>query len=173
VSLERPQDSDNPLRPLDVSWVVVDELFYFDQTPWPASADGTGYPLVRTGLASWGGPSAADTDGDQMPDAWELDYFGSLEQIVPDWDEDELTNLEEFIAGTDPTNPASVFIIEDMNAPTLYWTAAPGRTYSVYWTDNLRQPFIRLASGLTTGSYTDTLHSGDKANYYRIKVEME
>lgn len=173
VALERPQDSDDPLKPLDISWVVVDELFYFDQAPWPTSADGTGYPLVRYGLTSWGAPSATDTDGDQMPDAWEMTYFGSLEQILPDWDGDGLSNLEEYIAGTDPTDPASVFIIEDMNVPTLYWTAVPDRTYSVYWTDNLLQPFVRIAFGLTTGSYTDNSHSGGTANYYRIHVEME
>ena len=173
VALERPQDSDDPLRPLDISWVVVDELYYFDQAPWPANADGTGYPLVRTGLTSWGAPSAADTDGDQMPDAWEMAYFGSLEQILPDWDDDGFSNLEEYIAGTDPTNPASVFIIEDMMVPTLYWTAVPGRTYSVYWTDNLRLPFVNIAFGLTTGSYTDNWHAGENANFYLIHVEME
>ena len=31
VALERPQASDDPLNPLDISWVVIDELFYFDQ----------------------------------------------------------------------------------------------------------------------------------------------
>jgi hypothetical protein len=173
VALERPQDSDDPLQPLDISWVVVDELYYFDQAPWPGNADGTGNPLVRYGLTSWGAPSATDTDGDQMPDTWEMTHFGSLEQILPDWDEDGLSNLEEYIAGTDPTDPASVFIIEDMLASTLYWTSTPGRTYSVYWSDNLRQPFICIAFGLTTGSYTDRLRSDGNAHYYRIQVEME
>jgi hypothetical protein len=173
VALERPQDSDDPLRPLDISWVVIDELFYFDQAPWTDHADGTGNPLVRMGLTSWGVPSATDTDGDQMPDAWEMAHFGSLEQIVPDWDGDGFTDLEEYIADTDPTDPLSVFIIEDMVVPTLYWTAASGRTYSVYWTESLQLPFIRIASGLTSGSYTDDLHSGGNANYYRIQVEMD
>ncbi|HSR87378.1 MAG TPA: hypothetical protein VLL07_00370, partial [Pontiella sp.] len=173
VALERPQDSDDLLRPLDISWVVVDELYYFDQAPWPDNADGTGYPLVRYGLTAWGAPSVTDTDGDQMPDSWEMMHFGSLEQVQPDWDFDGFSNLEEYIADTDPTDPASVFLIEDMNVPTLYWTAVPGRAYSVYWTDNLQLPFIRIASGLTSGSYTDSLNASGKANYYRIEVEME
>ena len=173
VALERPQASDNPLQTNDISWVVVDEVFYFDQAPWPSTADGTGYPLIRTGLTSWGGPSATDTDGDQMPDAWEMTHFGTLEQTVPDWDQDGFTDLEEYIADTDPTDPASVFVIEDMIVPTLYWTAVPDRSYSVYWTDDLSQPFLRIAFGLTTGSYTDTLNTVGNANYYRIQVEME
>ena len=108
-----------------------------------------------------------------MPDQWEMDHFGSTEQILPDWDQDGFSNQEEFIAGTDPTNSASVFVIEAIHAPTLYWTPVPERTYSIYWTDNLNQPFIRIASGLTSGSYTDSLHSGNNANYYRIQVELE
>ena len=108
-----------------------------------------------------------------MPDAWEMTCFGSLEQVRPDWDEDGFSNLEEYIADTDPTDPASVFIIEDMMVPTLYWTAVQGRTYSVYWTDDLSQPFMRIAFGLTTGSYTDNFNSVGNANYYRIQVEME
>ena len=47
-----------------------------------------------------------------------------------------------------------------------------GRTYSVYWADDLQQPFVQIASGLTTGSYADNLHTNGPS-YYRIKVEME
>jgi len=174
VAVERPQASDNPLKPLDVSWVVVDELFYFDQSPWPDGADGTGFPLLRTGLTTWGAPTATDTDADGMLDGWESGYFGSLDQMgFMNWDSDPFSNLEEYIADTDPTNPASFFVIEDMNAPTIYWTAVPGRSYSVYWTDDLQQPFVRIASGLTTGSYTDNQPATDSPNYYRIKVELE
>ena len=53
VALERPQGSDNPLQPSNISWVVVDEVFYFDQAPWPSGADGTGDALVRVGLNDW------------------------------------------------------------------------------------------------------------------------
>jgi len=172
VALERPQESDDPLLPLDISWVVVDELFYFDQSPWPSGADGTGFPLLRTGLSIWGAPTATDTDADTMLDSWETGYFGSLDQAgYMNWDSDLFSNLEEYIADTDPTDPSSFFVIEDMVAPTIYWTAGLGRTYSVYWSADLQQPFERIAEGLTTGSYTDNLHPTGP-NYYRIKVEM-
>ena len=117
-------------------------------------------------------PGNGDLDGDGILDTWEMAYFLALEQIHPDWDFDGQSNLEEYIADTNPTNPASFFAVEDLVVPTLYWTAKPDRTYSVYWTDDLNQPFTRIAFGLTTGSYTDSGHSNSPSFYY-IKVEMQ
>jgi hypothetical protein len=46
-----------------------------------------------------------DSDDDGLPDQWELDNFMDLDEIATgDPDNDNLTNLEEFNAGTDPTN---------------------------------------------------------------------
>ncbi|MCH9021287.1 MAG: hypothetical protein IID32_00800 [Planctomycetes bacterium] len=47
VALERPQDPDDPINNPGVSWVVVDEVIYFDQAPWPTEADGIGSTLDR------------------------------------------------------------------------------------------------------------------------------
>jgi hypothetical protein len=47
-----------------------------------------------------------DTDGDGLADWWELQYFGDLNQEAgEDFDGDSFSNLEEFEAETDPTNP--------------------------------------------------------------------
>lgn len=174
VALEQPQDSDDPQNPLDISWVVVDELFYFDQSPWPDGADGTGFPLIRTGIVEWGAPSATDADADQLQDVWENSYFSSLnEQPEGDWDMDGFNNLEEQICGTNPTNDQSYFAITNLIAPTLEWPAVSGRSYSVYWTDDLQQPFSRIASGLSNPSYTHSNHSTNAGNYYYITVEMK
>jgi len=54
VAIEYPQLSDDPLAPDNISWVVVDEIFYFDQAPWSPEADGTGQALMRTGWTTWG-----------------------------------------------------------------------------------------------------------------------
>jgi len=45
LALEKPLAPDLPIEPL--VWVIVDEVIYFDNVPWPAGADGTGRSLAR------------------------------------------------------------------------------------------------------------------------------
>ena len=107
-----------------------------------------------------------------MLDGWEIDNFGSTEAGLPgvDTDGDGANNMAEFIAGTQPTNAASCFRIEQVSPTGLSWTAVPGRTYSVERTGDLRQPFSPIATGLTVGSYTFNATTNGSANYYRIRV---
>jgi hypothetical protein len=45
-----------------------------------------------------------DSDGDGMLDAWEVQYFGSLDRDGNgDFDQDGISDLDEFIYGSDPT----------------------------------------------------------------------
>jgi len=45
IAIERPQLGD--VQEDEVSWVIVDEVIYFDQSPWPSRADGMGDCLER------------------------------------------------------------------------------------------------------------------------------
>ena len=50
----------------------------------------------------------ADSDNDGLPDGWEYDNFGDLEQgAEDDPDEDGLTNLYEYLTGRDPNEAES------------------------------------------------------------------
>jgi len=52
-------------------------------------------------------PGNNDTDADTLPDSWELQFFDNLNQTGDDdFDGDGFTNLEEYSAGTDPTDPS-------------------------------------------------------------------
>jgi hypothetical protein len=49
-----------------------------------------------------------DSDGDGLPDSWELAHFGNLNQTATgDFDGDGVSNLQEYLDGTDPANANS------------------------------------------------------------------
>lgn len=176
VAIEWSQASDDPLNPLDNSWAILDELYYFNQSPWPDDAAGTGYPLVRSAITTWGVSTPSDTDADGLDDNWENTCFGSLAQNgIDDPDNDLFSNLEESICGTHPTNGLSYFAIEGLQVPSISWTSVTGRTYSVYWTDDLQHPFTQIAWGIVSpqNSFSDPLHSTNSCNYYYIAAEMQ
>lgn len=138
-----------------VAYVLVDEVSYRDTAPWPPTADGAGSSLQRPeplaygndpvhwiGAASTAGASnAPDLDGNGLADWWELKYFGGT-TVNPDADpdNDSLTNGEEHVAGTDPTDPSS-YLRLDGSTPdrgvTLSFEAFPTRSYTLQFTDAL------------------------------------
>ncbi|HKX60605.1 MAG TPA: lamin tail domain-containing protein, partial [Verrucomicrobiae bacterium] len=52
IALEKPQAPDLPGDA--VSWVIVDEVLYADQSPWPCGADGSGNSFQRLPTAKHG-----------------------------------------------------------------------------------------------------------------------
>lgn len=96
-----------------------------------------------------------------------------------DIDGDGLDPLAEYIAGTNPTNGASVFEVSDSgSSPSGYvlnWTAIEGRAYTVKWTDHLTNSFSVLTNGISypQNSYTDTVHSAEGEGFYNLEVELE
>ena len=85
-----------------------------------------------------------DRDGDLIRDSWEL-LFGlnpeSLEDGATDLDQDGVSNRLEFMAGTDPLDAASRFVIEGMTASdegvSLSFQGQVGQAYVIETTDDL------------------------------------
>jgi len=106
-----------------------------------------------------GPPATGDSDQDQLPDDWELANFGSLNETGSgDFDGDGQTNLEEFIAGTDPADKnSSLRIIEATvtgGAAKLLIQTVAGRTYQLQSKATLGDPSwsdkgTRTATGTT------------------------
>jgi hypothetical protein len=76
-----------------------------------AANEGLYSVVLSRGADSVPSASAAlmiDSDGDGLPDSWELAHFGNLNQTTTgDFDGDGVSNLQEFLDGTDPANAAS------------------------------------------------------------------
>ncbi|WP_168442660.1 formylglycine-generating enzyme family protein [Pontiella desulfatans] len=110
----------------------------------PASGSSNRIVVVLDDLASsivWSWASD-DTDGDGLNDDWERDYFLNLSQAATnDFDSDGQDNLSEYIAGTIPTNPASLFKLSASPVSgnfILEWPTASNRVYNIHWTPNLK-----------------------------------
>uniref|UniRef100_UPI0035622F44 S8 family serine peptidase n=1 Tax=Pontiella sp. TaxID=2837462 RepID=UPI0035622F44 len=138
------------------------------------------YSLLMSGISS-------DSDGDDMPDYWEKQYFSSATGAVAtaDADHDGADNLTEYVAGTIPDDAASVFEVTtySMDADgavpfTLNWTSVEGRIYNVMWSNNLRyEPFAEndISGDLPypANSFTDTNETrAGQSQFYRLGVRL-
>jgi Tol biopolymer transport system component len=123
--------------------------------------------------------SSGDSDGDGMDDDWESTYFGNLiRDGTGDYDGDGVSDGAEFTAGTDPTNQGSVFkamtVTPLAGGPTLVlWSAIPGKTYRVQYTDTLTEVSWRDLPGdviaeNVTASKVDPTTAGNGQRYYRV-----
>jgi YD repeat-containing protein len=120
-----------------------------------------------------------DSDHDQMEDTWESARFGSLSRDgTGDFDNDGLSDLREFMAGTDPGNASSLLHVTPA-APnggqvTITWQAVAGKTYALEYKDRLDDPnWVRVTGEVTaqgaTASKVDPSSAGP-TRFYRVVV---
>lgn len=124
-----------------------------------------------------------DTDGNGLPDWWELQYFGHLTGTDPnaDPDHDGMNNLAEWIAGTNPTNAASVLRASVVsNSPSgvvVSWSSVAGKTYWLARSTNLLTGFdsivsTNIAATAPTNIQTDAAVMPGNTRFYRVGVEQ-
>ncbi|MDF7806482.1 hypothetical protein P4E94_03460 [Pontiellaceae bacterium B12219] len=126
-------------------------------------------------------PNAGDDDNDGLPDVWEQDFFGGTDAVnggpQDDWDGDEMDNLSEYIAGTVPTNSASVFKIESMDQIpegfVIHWNAVAGREYEIMVKEDLSVELPYSAGTLyyPQNSYTN-YYPWEENKFYFLKVKI-
>ncbi len=127
-----------------------------------------------------------DSDGDGLPDWWEIAYFGDASSALPgaDDDGDGQDNGNEYVAGTHPRDPASSFRILAITrtqdgAAAVTWSCVPGRVYQVLWSAAPAGPWdaglpgsrIVAGPGQAALSFTDPATSRPPARFYRVRVE--
>ncbi|MCF7668384.1 MAG: lamin tail domain-containing protein, partial [Verrucomicrobia bacterium] len=117
-----------------------------------------------------------DNDHDGMPDEWEQNHGldPDAKDAAYDNDGDSMSNIEEFHAGTNPTNKASrlALRINRASPQSLTFSAAAGRTYNVQYTDAIQpmhwSTLISIPAYPTNRTVSVSDPSAAPVRFYRI-----
>lgn len=118
---------------------------------------------------------------------WQIQHFGSTNNpsaaAGADPDGDGMGNMAEFLAGTDPTNSASLFgitgIATEGDDLRVTWMTGPGRTNTLqravdasanYDTNHFADVFIVTNTVGSTTNHVDTGAATNSAGYYRVRL---
>lgn len=114
---------------IDAASNEIDRVAYKPVAPWPTEADGQGSSLTlfhpkwnnalpsswRASAVAGGTPGEQDVAAYDTP-IWWLAQWGATNNFdaaaAADWDRDGVSNWAEYVAGTQPTNAASVFQVD-------------------------------------------------------------
>jgi autotransporter-associated beta strand protein len=132
-----------------------------------------------------------DSDGDGIPDSWMQQYFGhptgqagDLSRADDDADGDRMSNLSEYLCGSNPTNAASYLhltsVTHEGDDMRVKWLAAEGKSYYVEAAQVLGDtngftvvsPLVDVT--VPGESVAEFLHLGgnaSQASFYRIRLE--
>jgi hypothetical protein len=164
---------------LNAVWTIAGEYCRVAITPADAQTNGAPFTTASVRVA-------VDADGNGINDDWEVANFGRVGvDPTADPDSDGMSNLQEFLAGTDPTNSASSFRITSVTAQgndlLVTWAMGNGKTNALQFTSGdatgsyATDTFIDLFTVTNTvGSTTNYLDMGGATNkparYYRVRL---
>jgi hypothetical protein len=124
--------------------------------------------------------SLTDADGDGLDDNWELRYglVSGAHGALADPDQDGASNLDEFRAGTDPTDASRRLRVVGVNregdVASIRFTTELGRLYRVETSPTLHDArWSALAEAFPgTGETVEAIDSaaGSAAKFYRIRL---
>jgi hypothetical protein len=116
---------------------------------------------------------SVDVDGDGMGDVWEIAHFAATNAagggVSQDYDGDGMCNLDEYLAGTNPTNAASALRIRcaapaSSGGMPLVWPGVSGALYRV-------DGRVSLAGDTLWGVVTGGVMATPPLNVYTAAVD--
>jgi len=123
--------------------------------------------------------------GDGIDDAWQVQFFGvGSGSAAPsaDPDADGQNNLFEYLAGTTPTNNASLFALSLGVAgagqrAVVFNPVVAGRTYSVEFRTNIATGSFAGVTGATTSDNGATrtvtdVNATNATRFYRVRISL-
>ena len=130
------------------------------QSPLSGATTNTTY-----GTLMWGG----------IPFEWMTKYYGNDVSLWPsagaDSDGDGASTLQEFQAGTNPTNATSVLkqqIFTTSQGPFLQWNTEPGLMYQVIFSADLNS-WVNFGGPRFAAGHIDSMYVGGNSDgYFRI-----
>ena len=124
--------------------------------------------------------SSADADGDGLPDAWEIRYFGSTQaDPAADPDGDGLDNLHEFRAGTNPMVASGLTVMQTVQMRgsdvVIRFSSVNGMAYRLERAvDFPPRTWTTVVDGITgTGGVVEAMDRGAAGGanaFYRLRV---
>ncbi|MEM7383345.1 MAG: lamin tail domain-containing protein, partial [Verrucomicrobiota bacterium] len=191
---------------VDADKRLIFSFSYDDAEPWAADADGLGKSLEvvdpagslndptnwRASVAENGSPGVGgavvepnpdDMDGDGIPNAWEAQFGLNPDQRADgagDADDDGVSNVEEYLANTDPTDAGdylTLTVTRTGSMVSIGFTRQPDRRYTVEYTDALASAqwttLEEFAAEATAGEVTGVDSNGDGSpmRFYRVKAQ--
>lgn len=117
-----------------------------------------------------------DLDGDSL-ESWEESFIGTDPEDA-DGDKDGQNDGIENLAGSDPFDPTSRFeiytITHTETGASIAWTFKAGNTYTIHRSDTLEaSSWTPVATGVDTGTWTDTSPEALSADRYFYRVSIE
>ena len=147
---------------------------------WLTLDDGGSHFVATTQIAP-----GADTNANGIPDAWELEHAGNLTTFTlnGDADGDGIPDVAEYLADTDPLDPAdtglsiTAFAVSaDTTLVSLTWTSRLSRRYHIESTDDLaggtwtESTLAEIAPDSNATTMRELTESAATQRFYRIRV---
>lgn len=119
--------------------------------------------------------AALDTNNNQLPDLWEVQWGALGLSAAMDSDGDGFSNAQEAVAGTHPLSALSkpaLALVPGAAQVSVQWPSLPGKRYTVLAAPALNAPWesLGVAEGTGTALALDFPVAQAQAQFFRLRV---